>query len=209
MFPSRNLPTKPPGTFPWSLEFCSESTHRFQTQLRSLRASGSLYTWFPQLKLVSIILAQQVVFPLRAIGFSLKCHPQEGFPLTLQLKVGHVPSLLFDPSFLWRNYPERVNTFYLLTYEPENNLSYPWPHEGGVVSVLLLSLDLQHMKECLAQKRCSIIHARWGKERWEGRWAPAMQEGASCTSSVWRAFCCFQMCWIGSQPVNWSLQAAN
>lgn len=96
MFPSRNLPTKPPGAFLWSLEFCSESTHRFQTQLRSLRASGSLHTWFPQPKLVSIILAQQVLFPLRAIGFSLKCHPQEGFPSTIQLKVGHVPSLLLS-----------------------------------------------------------------------------------------------------------------
>lgn len=102
MFPSRNLPTKPPGAFPWCLEFCSESTHRFQTELRSLRASGSLHTWFPQPRRVSSILAKQDLLPLRAIGLSLKCHPQEGLPLTIQLKVGHVPSLLLSqilPSF--------------------------------------------------------------------------------------------------------------
>lgn len=98
MFPNRNLPTKPQGTLPWSLEFCSESTHRFQTHLKSPRASGSLHTWFPQPKLVSIILAQQVLFPPQGYRVQLK---REGFPLTIQLKVGHVPSLLSQilPSF--------------------------------------------------------------------------------------------------------------
>lgn len=80
----------------------------------------------PAARRVSSILAKQDLLPLRAIGLSLKCHPQEGLPLTIQLEVGHVPSLLLSqilPSF--GEIIQNGLTLDLLTYEPENNLSYP------------------------------------------------------------------------------------